>query len=168
MRYEPEFEEDLIRAQDAFVWEAPAYDRHERGRKWYAIMGLVAVLLVAYAIWQANFLFAFIILIAAIILALSGNEKPRKVLVQIGRNGLVWNGDFLSFDEIDNFAIVYQPPHIRVLYVEPKSMLRPRMRVHIGEQDPVAIRDHMRDYVREDLDLRDEHASDILARLFKF
>jgi hypothetical protein len=118
-------------------------------------------------VWTANFLFAFIVLIAAINLVLAGNEKPQKVLIQVGHNGIVWNGDFTSFDDIDNFAIVYQPPHIRVLYVEPKSILKPRMRVYLGEQDPVAIRDHLKEYVREDLDLRDEHASDILAKLFK-
>jgi len=167
MRYEPEFEEQLIDAQDAFVWESPAYDRHERGKRWYIIMSVVAILLVAYAIWNANFLFAFIILIAAIILVLAGNEKPQKILVQIGHNGIVRNGDFLSFDEIENFAIIYQPPHIRVLYIEPKSFFKPRMRVYLGEQDPVTIREHLRDYVQEDLDLRDEHASDILAKLFK-
>lgn len=167
MRYDPEFEEQLIEAQDEFVWEAPAYDRHERGKRWYAIMSVVAILFVAYAIWKANFLFAFIILIAAIILVLAGNEKPKKVLVQIGHNGIVWNGDFLSFDEIENFAIIYQPPHIRILYLEPKSLFKPRMRVYLGEQDPVAIREHLRDYVQEDLDLRDEHASDLIAKLFK-
>lgn len=167
MRYEPEFEEQLIDAQDAFVWESPEYDRYERGKRWYVIMSIVAVLMVAYAIWTANFLFAFIILIAAIILVLTGNEKPKKILVQIGHNGIVRNGDFVSFDEMENFAIVYQPPHIRVLYIEPKSFFKPRLRVYLGEQDPVAIREHLRDYVQEDLDLRDEHASDILAKLFK-
>ncbi|MBD3251651.1 hypothetical protein GF380_04340 [Candidatus Uhrbacteria bacterium] len=167
MAYEPEYEARLIESQDEFVWEAPSHERHERGPKWYLIMGGIAMILVIYAIWTENFLFAFIVLIAGIILVLAGNEKPKKVLIQIGHNGVVWNGDLIPFEDLHNFAIVYQPPHIRVLYLEPRSFFRNRMRVLLGDQDPVAIREHLKQYLQEDLDLRDEHLSDILAKLFK-
>lgn len=167
MPYDPDFHEQLAEAQDLFVWETPAYERHDRGKKWYIIMGLVALGLVTYAVIVGNILFAFIILIAAIIITLAGNERPHKVLVQVGENGVVVNGDFLLFDDIDHFAIVYQPPHIRVLYLYPKSVFRHRVRIQLGGQDPVQIRNHLTQYVEEDLDLRDEHASDILAKLFK-
>ncbi len=167
MAYSPEFEEQLIDAQDAFVWEAPEFDRHDRGKWWYIVMSAAAVLLVAYAVWTANFLFAFIILLMAIILVIAGNEKPKRVLAQIGHNGIVWRGDFIPFDDIHEFAIIYEPPHIRILYVEPKSILQPRFRIYLGDQDPVAIRNHLRRYVREDLELRDEHLSDLVSKILK-
>jgi hypothetical protein len=167
MPYAPEFEEQLVDAQDAFVWETPEFERYDRGRLWYVVMAGVALLFVAYAVWQANFLFAFIILLVAIILVIAGNEKPRRVLAQIGHNGIVWRGDFFSFDDIHNFSIIYEPPRVRILYIEPKSLFSPRIRIHLGEQDPVAIRDHLRQYVSEDLTLRDEHLSDIVSRLLK-
>lgn len=163
----PELQRRLAEQQDSFVWEAPAYDRYERGPRWYALMGIVALLLVGYAVWTTNYLFAFLILLAAIILVLAGNEHPPKVLVQVGHNGLVWDGDYLSFDDIRHFALVYQPPEVKVLYVQPNSALRPRMRIHLGEQDPVALREHLKQYASEDLSLKDEHASDMLARLFR-
>lgn len=167
MAYSPEFEEQLIDAQDAFVWEAPEFERHDRGKVWYIVMAGVALLLVVYSIWQANFLFAFIILLIAIILVVAGNEKPRRVLAQIGNNGIVWRGEFLGYDDIHNFSIIYEPPHVRVLYVEPKSVLQPRLRIYLGDQNPVAIRDHLRQYVREDLELRDEHLTDLISKLLK-
>jgi hypothetical protein len=103
----------------------------------------------------------------AIILVVAGNEKPRRVLAQIGDNGIVWRGEFLSFDDVHNFSIVYEPPHIRVLYIEPKSVMHPRFRIYLGDQNPVEIRDHLRQYVREDLTLRDEHFSDLLSKVLK-
>jgi len=163
---DPVYEEHIIELQDRFVWEIPEYDRHERGPKWYMASTVVALVLVGYSIWTANYLFAFIVLISAIILILAGNEHPEAVLVQIGDNGIVFHGDFISFDKIHNFAIVYQPPDIRVLYIEPKT-LRPRLRIPLGDQDPVAIRNHLRQYISEDLEQKDEHASDILAKVFK-
>lgn len=162
-----EFLDQMAELQDRYVWESPMYQRHERGPKWYIILTLVALLLVGYAIWTANFLFAFIILLAAIILVLAGNEHPETMLIQIGDNGIVVNGDYLPYSKLHNFSIVYQPPHVRVLYVESKNPFRPRLRVSLGEQDPVEIRDHLRRYLKEDLALQDEHASDILGKLFK-
>ncbi len=162
-----EFMDQMAEFQDKFVWESPMYERHERGPRWYAVVSLLALLLVGYAVWTANFLFAFIILLAAIILVLAGNEHPDTILIQIGDNGIVVDGDFHPFTKLDNFSIVYQPPHVRVLYVESKNPLRPRYRLLLGDQDPVEIRNHLRRYLRENLDLHDEHASDILGKLFK-
>jgi hypothetical protein len=167
MAYSPEFEDQLIEAQDVFVWEAPEYERHDRGRWWYAGLGAVTIILVGYAVWSTNFLFALIVLLMAIILVVAGNEKPRHMLAQIGHNGIVWRGDFIPFDKIHEFAIVYEPPHVRILYIEPKSVATPRIRIHLGEQDPVAIRDHLRKYLREDLEQRDEHLSDLVSKILK-
>lgn len=166
-KYDPEFEERLIEAQNLFVWEMPAYERHDRGSKWYIIMAIVVAAFSVYALWTTNYLFAFIVLISAIILVLAGNEKPEKVLVQIGENGIVLEGNFLPFEDINQFAIVYQPPNIKVLYLYPRSLVLYRKRVYLGDQDPVEIRNHLRRYVKEDLNLRDEHLSDLLAKIFK-
>lgn len=162
----PELEQELVDAQDLFVWETPAYERYERGPRWYAIMALVAIALVAYAVWTSNFLFAFLILLGAILLVLAGNEHPPAVLVQVGENGVVWDGDLLPFDDIQQFSIVYQPP-VKVLYVQPKSAVRPRLRIDLGDQDPVELRDHLKQYVLEDLDVQEEYPSDIFARLLR-
>jgi hypothetical protein len=165
--YNPDLERKIAEAQDAFVWEAPEYERYERGPRWYLIMSIVALVGVAYAIWTANFLFAFLILLAAIILVLAGNEHPKRTLVQVGHNGVVWQGDYLPFERIRDFAIIYQPPDVKVLYLNPRNIVLPRLRIDIGDQDPVVLREHFKQYLDEDLALRDEHASDMLARLFR-
>lgn len=162
-----ELKAHLAESQSAFVWETPAYERHERGPRWYVVMSLVALLFTAYAVWTANFLFAFLILLAAIILVLAGNEHPPSVLVQVGHNGVVWDGEYIPFENLRDFAIVYQPPEIKVLYLQPKNFVVPRMRIPLGEQSPIELREHLQQYLFEDLALRDEHASDMLARLFR-
>lgn len=165
--YPPEVLDALITTQDTFVWEAPEYPKYDRSKSWYLIMTLVAIFFVAYAIWTANFLFAFIVLLSAIILVLVGNKDPNRVLVQIGDHGIVWNGKFYPFQELENFSVVYQPPYSKILYVEHGGFIRPRLRISLEEQNPLDIRNHLLRYVPENLDLRDEHLSDILARLFR-
>ena len=130
-------------------------------------MSLAAVFLVAYAVWTSNFLFAFFILLTAILIILVGQSDPRNVLIQIGDNGVVWDGRLFLFQDIDNFGIVYQPPMSKVLYIEPRNPLVPRLRLPLEDQDPLAIREHLKQYLREDLELQAEHLSDTVARLLK-
>ncbi len=167
LTYPKEVEDALILSQDKFTWEAPSRIRYERGPRWYVFMSLGALLLLSYAIWERNFLFAFLILLMAIILILAGNEEPRKVLVQVGDNGVVWDGKMYLFQDFDQFAIVYKPPYAKVLYLDHRNSIIPRMRIPLEEENPVELREHLKQYLREDLDLQGEHLSDIVARLLR-
>jgi hypothetical protein len=164
--YPPEVLQAIIADQDTFVWEAPSFPKYQRGKNWYFFMTLAAVFLVAYSIWTSNFLFAFIVLLSCILLILTGTERPEAVLVQIGDHGVVWDGKLYPYQEIDQFAIVYQPP-TKVLYLNLKSTLQSQIRVPLEEQDPVAVRSFLKQFVYEDLDLQDENLSDILGRLLR-
>jgi len=167
MPHSSEFLDKMVEAQDIFVWEAPSAEYRKRGPQWYLWMGFVAFVFAAYAVYTANYLFAFIILLIVIVIVLSGNEPPHPILIQIGQNGLVFDGRLYPFADMSDFAIIYQPPETRVLYIQPKSVFKPRLRIDLVEQDPIEIRNHLRRYVDEDLDLRDEHISDIIGRLLK-
>lgn len=167
LTFSPEVQEALMVSQDKFVWEAPFFERHPRGKGWYLWMSLAALFLVAYAVWTANFLFAFIILLMAILLVLAGGQEPKNILVQVGDNGVVWAGKLYLFQDIDSFSIVYQPPLAKVLYLEHRNPVMPRIRIELQEQDPLELRSHLRQYLREDLDLQSEHLSDIVSRLLR-
>lgn len=165
--FPPQVEEAVIATQDRFVWEAPAYLKFERGPGWYFVLALVSVALMAYAVWTANFLFAFIILLMGILLLLVGNKDPQKVLVQVGDNDIVWNGKLMLYQDLDEFAIVYHPPVVKTLYINAKSPFIPRLRVELESQDPIALRSHLRQFLKEDMDLQSEYLSDIVARLLR-
>ncbi len=165
--FPPEVERSLVQSQDNFVWEAPAFRKYERGSGWYLALTLVAVFLIAYAVWTANFLFAFIVFLSAILLLLVGNQEPKNVLVQVGNNGIVWDGKLYLFQDLENFAIIYQPPMSKVLYIEPKSTITPRLSIELQDENPVDLRNHLLQYMREDLDLQGEHLSDIVGRLLR-
>lgn len=165
--FPPEVEQALVENQDKFVWESPAFRKYDRGSAWYLVLTLAAVFLIAYAVWTANFLFAFIIFLSAILLLLVGNQEPKTVLVQVGENGVVWDGKLYLYQDLENFSIVYQPPISKVLYIEPKSSVTPRLTIELQDEDPISLREFLRNYMREDLDLQGEHFSDIVGRLLR-
>ncbi len=167
LTYAPEVESSLLALQDAFVWETTSHTHYERSPAWYAAMGVLSLFLLAYAIWQENFLFAFFILLADIVLILGNTREPHPILVQIGDNGVALDGSLHLFQDIERFAIVYDPPYVKTLYIERRSGLNPIIRLELGDQDPIAIREHLRQYLRENLDLQTEYSSDILGRLLR-
>ena len=167
MPYSPELLEEIIKGQDSFVWEAPSRERRNRGPRWYIITSIIAVVLVIYAVVTSNFLFALLILLGAILLVATGNQEPERILIQVGKNGVVVDGRLYEYPAIQQFAIVYQPPYTKILYIEPKSVFQPRVRIYLEEENPVEIRNHLKQYVQENLALQDEYISDILARLLK-
>ncbi|MCR4311458.1 MAG: hypothetical protein NUV54_02745 [Candidatus Taylorbacteria bacterium] len=167
MPYSEQLREEIIKAQDDFVWESHAWEFYERGARWYLAMSVVAVVFVVYAVATSNFLFAFFILLTAFILVLSGHKEPHRMLVQIGPNGVVVDGRLYEYKDIHKFAIVYHPPETKLLYVYTNSVLAPRIRISLEDEDPVSLRDYLTHYLEENLHLQEEHLSDILARILR-
>jgi len=167
MSYSPELLEQIVNAQDRFVWEASSWEKVERGPRWFWGMCALAVAFTLYAIFTANYLFAFIILISVVILLLTDKQDPHRVLIQIGENGAVYDGAFYPFEELSDFAVIYEPPQTKILYLEPKQVWRPRLRIPLEEQDPLELREYLKKHLDEDLALHEEHFSDILGRLLK-
>lgn len=165
--YDPSIQEMLIRGQDRFVWEAPLYPTYPRGPLWYFGITAGTLILVSYALLTNNFLFAFLLLLSAIILVLAGNEQAPIALAQVGDIGVVWNGTLYLYRDIVNFAIIYDPPYVRTLYLETKSLTRHTVRIDLEDQDPVELRAHLRVYLSENTDLQMEPGSDILGRLLR-
>lgn len=165
--YDPSVHEMLIQGQDRFVWETGLYPTYERGKRWYFVLTAGTLLLVSYAVMTSNFLFAFLILLCAIILVLTGNEEAPVVLAQVGDLGVVWDGTLYLYRDLGEFSIIYQPPYISTLYIETKSATRPKLRISLEDQDPVQIRDHLKAYLKENTDLQTEQGSDILGRLLR-
>lgn len=167
MAYTPETLREIANSQDSFVWEMPEHEPRERSSRWYLIVSLIALLSVIYGVLAQNYLFALIILLSAVILILASNPEPEKILVQIGHNGLVLNGDFIEFSKLSEFSVIYHPPLTKVIYLERKTSLKPRIKLFLEDEDPIAIRNHLKQYLPENLELREEHLSDILGRLLR-
>ena len=167
MAYSSETLREIANAQNLFVWEMPESEQYERTPIWYLIVSLIALACVVYGVWVNNYLFALIVLISAVILILAGNDEPGKILVQVGHNGVVVDGNFIEFDKINDFSIIYHPPFTKVLYLERKISFKPRLKLYLEEEDPLALRQHLLKYLPENLDLRDEHVSDIVGRLLR-
>lgn len=149
-------------------WNFPEYEKHERGLLWYLLMVLIGGGLLIYAIVDGNFLFALIILLVAIILFTHHRTEPAILPFTVHEMGLQIGGKFYLYREIESFAVIYEPPLIKQLYIQPKSgVLRGEISIPLKNQNPVTIRKTLLDFIEEDLEREEESATDAAIRLFK-
>lgn len=85
-------------------WKAPEFNYYEKDKKWYWVTMGIALAILAFAIWQQNFLFGFFIVSAEILLITWGNRKPENVDFKIDEKGLYIKEKFYPFTQIRGFA----------------------------------------------------------------
>lgn len=150
-------------------WEVPEYQKYERGKWWYIIFGAIGLALIVYAIATYNFLFAIILLICALVLAVSAAREPATLSARITETGMAIGERFMPYQSMAHFAIVYDPPEVKNLYIEFKNgFLTPRTTIPLADENPLEIRDLLINArVKENLDHSDEPFLDLLGRVLK-
>lgn len=149
------------------AWEVDEYEKHDRPLRWYLVMSVVAVTLMVYALFTANFLFAVIILMIGIIAYLSGFREPDKLTVIITDAGLVIGKRFYPFKDLTDFSIAYEPPHVKILYVQCKSVWHPLLSIPMEDVDPNDVRESLLPYLFENLERTEETLTDLISRVYK-
>ncbi|MDX9892793.1 MAG: hypothetical protein RB292_00055 [Patescibacteria group bacterium] len=149
-----------------FHWKFFEFAKHQRNEGWYFWAGLVVVLLLVYSIVAADLLFGFIVILVTMILILF-NRTNSEIDFRITEDGILINRKLYQYKDLKNFYIIYNPPEVKTLYFEPKSILSPRIPVALEDQNPVKIRELLKKYLEEDLEREDEPVSDQTSRMFK-
>jgi len=158
---------DTITGDVIHEWTIQEYDQHERGAWWYILMISFGLVLVAYGLWTQNFLFSLIIFLAAIILFLQSHQMPSQVSFRITELGIMVGNRFYSYTELDQFYIIYNPPEVKMLFIEPKSNFRPTLRIPLLDEDPVTVRQTLLEFLEEDIEKEEEPLADRAARRWK-
>lgn len=91
---------DLIR------WQAPEFERHERGALWYYAVIAAGGVIVFVALWQGNFLFAVFAVVAALLLLFWSRQEPRTLEFALGEHGLaIGDGKRYSWGDLGGFSM---------------------------------------------------------------
>ena len=152
--------------QTLFAWVFSEFPQYERSKSWYIWAGIIIGLSLVYSILTLNFLFAIIIVITSLLVTIF-RRTSNEVEFKITEDGILVNKVFYDYDDIKNFFVIYQPPEVKTLFFEPKSVLKPRIPVSLEEQNPVKIREALLEYLDEDLDRENEPTSEQFSRMFK-
>jgi hypothetical protein len=148
-------------------WEVDEYAQHQRSKLWYILAGVIGIGLIIYSIATSNFLFAVIILMSAVIMILSEFSKPEKIPVVITTNGVVIGDVYYDYQSIRDFSVVYDPPDVKLLYLDFFALSHPMLSVSLEDIDPNIVRESLLPFCIENLKRNEEDLTDLMRRLYK-
>lgn len=159
--------EQGIHGKTLAEWKIPEYIKYDRTFGWYVVIGGVGAVLLVYALWTANFLFALLIVITAVIIYQTHRRQPRELDFKITEDGLEIGERFYAYKNLKKFWIIYEPPEVKTLYFETQRWLHPELSIFLKNMNPVTVRKILLKYLEEDLEQEDESSADKLSRLLK-
>lgn len=149
------------------AWQFPENRAIERSKRWWIMAGMIVGILVVYALWSLNFLFAIIIIIGSVIIWLDSRKQPALLNFAIHQPGVTVNKRLWPWKELDHFWIAYRPPEVTALYLQPKGAFNPRLSIPLVQMNPLKVREVLTKYLTENLEREDEPTSEALSRLLK-
>ncbi|MBI5220806.1 MAG: hypothetical protein HY978_03140 [Candidatus Liptonbacteria bacterium] len=94
-------------------WRALEHHHQPKGIAWYWITIVVALLLVAVAVWQQNIIFAFLIIIGEVLIVIWGNREPETVSFRLDHTGLTIAGkEHLAYGVLHSYSVFAGGPHL--------------------------------------------------------
>ncbi|MBT3412905.1 MAG: hypothetical protein HOJ15_00290 [Candidatus Jacksonbacteria bacterium] len=157
----------MAKARKKLEWTFPEYTKQNHSLLWYIIAGIVAGLLLIYALVDGNFLFAVLILAFSVIILFHDHKDPNKVACQLDADGVHVGRLVYEYKDLASFWIMYEPPKTKVLYIEFKNKIKPRFKIPLEDENPLVVREFLLNYLKEDLEQENTPLSDQFSDVLK-
>jgi len=89
-----------------FEWEGREYDPNPKSTDWYWALGILAAAGAIAALLFGNYLFALLIVIAAVAIAFHGAEEPPLHRFRLVEHGLLIGEELHPFERMTSFAVL--------------------------------------------------------------
>lgn len=130
-------------------WQAPEYEFREKGVSWYWISIIVAAVIVAFSVWQRNFLFGVFIVIAEILFLVWGSHMPRIVSFSLTETALSVPGKIHLLKEFEAMSIDDLGNGWTELILYTRARLRTPLKVLLPENRTDELRKALAPTLRE-------------------
>jgi len=148
-------------------WTFPEFVREKRSKVWYVIVSVILGLMLTYAVLTGNYLFAVILFLAVFTVVFQYFQEARDIPVVIAEDGIIVDKQFYPYRDLKNFWLAYEPPEVKLLYLEFKSSIKGGLPIPLEDINPLEVRNALLDYLDEDLEKDEEELNETLARVFK-
>lgn len=123
-------------------WQAPEFEYDPKGVSWFWLSLIVAIILVAVALWQQNFLFAIFVAVAELLIITSANRFPHHWNFRIDESGvhIVGHKSYL-FEQITGFDFHEDVGDYDELVLEVRGKFSPYVKINIFKEDKDVIKE---------------------------
>ncbi|HEY4526131.1 MAG TPA: hypothetical protein VJL32_03500 [Candidatus Paceibacterota bacterium] len=132
-------------------WKAPEFEHRPKNISWFWLTIIIAVLILALAVWQKNFLFVFFVVIAEVLILSWGNAEPREIDFVLTEKSILIDGKKrYNLGELINFS-VDEPEHkdLVSIFIHFKQRFKAPLRIHVFKDKLQSVRELLRTGVKE-------------------
>lgn len=138
---EPETKQPLDGEEEAVRWQAAEFIYRPKGSQWYAIFGVVIVVMIAVALFLLNsWDFAVLIVVMAAAIVVIYHRPPGLHSYTLSRKGLHVDDRLYAYGEFKEFGLVADDDENSIMLV-PRKRFRPGVTVYFPEEAGEAIVD---------------------------
>lgn len=109
------------------TWEAFEHPHVEKKSDWYWALGIISFVGAAIAVVFDNILFAIVIVLSAVLMAVVSMRKPSIVPYAITPRGMRVDDELYPYATLESFCIDEEAPSGPQLILKSSGMLRPLM-----------------------------------------
>lgn len=151
-----------------FEWEGKEYEHNPRSADWYWALGIIAVAATIAAILFGNYLFALLIVVAAVAVALHSAKHPSVHTFRIFEHGLMIGNDLHPYERMVSFSVLEDiegtlPP---LLSIKTEDWLSSHLEIPLEGVDADAVYAYLLTRVNESA--HHHSFSDLVAHLLGF
>lgn len=150
-------------------WRAPEFEYIAKDVGWYWLTVIASILLILFALWQKNFLFAAFVVIAEVLVVTWGRRQPASVEFRLDERGLEINGQkFYPYEDFKGFAMKFgrRPDEFADLAFLKKHRLSPTLKVFVPPDQARLVKDFLGQRLSEFE--YEESLTEHLGRLLRF
>lgn len=131
-------------------WQAPEYEDRPKSVSWYWLSIIIAAAIIAFAIWERNFLFGIFIVLAEILFIAWGNETPANITFTLTENELlIGEGKRYQVKLFENYSANDLNDDWTELFLTFKSKLRTPLKIMVPKAKLEEIRKNLKPILRE-------------------
>lgn len=148
-----------------FIWESPEFEFKEKTKRWYWIVGIVALLLIILAIVLKNYLFGFLVLVGGFLMFILATKEPLSIPVEVSKHGIKVHEMLYPYSKITSFWIGENLKNEPILLFSSKRNINPIVSVVIQQHiNIMQLRDYLLEFV-EEIELREPFTDKIIDRI---
>lgn len=165
MEQKPEIEKEN---KFEIKWQAPEFFYYQKDVSWYWLVLILGVILVAFALWQKNFLFAVFVVIAMFLLFYWGRSEPRSVEFKLNEKGLEIDKKFHPYEDFVYFSVNENSEinSLNQLNLKTKNRLRSLISIYVEKEKMGVVKKKLSRYLEEIK--YEENLIDVFLKLFRF
>lgn len=125
-------------------WSCSEFEYQEKNNTWFLAVIAATIIIGLFALWQGNFLFLIFAIIAALMVIVWSQKKPKIINFMLDDRGLWIEDVFYSYNKFDSFAI--KPGSLMFKH---KERFKPYLIISFNKNDLEGIRKHLLDFFPE-------------------